>query len=152
MKKLLAAILLCTVAGSAQTAKKHSTTAQPTAVSDAYAKSAMHVVSAMGVEDGSTEAAEHIETLLKELKLEANTPTEELLTQLLSLRSALHHLCLRDYSHRLALGMPVKASLYDSGVARDIQCFVAYEVLFKANNSKTDWNDPPTACALPHPL
>jgi hypothetical protein len=76
MKKLLAvALLTCFAAsGQAQTA----TTAKP-AVSDTFAKSALHFLIATRDSNGSSVAAEHIATLSENLEIEATTPTEKAL-------------------------------------------------------------------------
>ena len=144
-------LLLVGLGGQAQTATKNKpkpaqqqVVETPPAVSDSFAKIALHVLIAMRNSDGSTVAAGHIETLLEDMELAQSTPTEKFLTQYFGLQNRLHLLDLQGFAQ---LPPTLRANPKDQlDLKRDYACFDAYQVLLKANDSKTDLNHAPPIC------
>jgi hypothetical protein len=146
MKKLIAVTLLILttliVGARAQTTTKkpkHPTVQQnieavQPAVSDAFAKTALHFLIAMRDSDGSTVAAGHIATIYEDLEIGQSTPTEESLRQLFALK---------DINHRFFLKYQMQKEL-----RRDGECFNIYIKLLKVNDSETDWNKKYSECDL----
>jgi hypothetical protein len=155
MKKTIiitATILLAGVCGQAQTTTKQKPTVQPrvavapTAVSDSFAKMALHTLIAMRNSDGSTVAAGHIETLLEDMEVAQSTPTEEFLTHQFGSLNTLHSLRLRDFVKSRSSSESSDQAAKDSGVSIDYACFDAYEAMLKANGTKTDLSKSPSVC------
>ena len=151
MKKTIiatATILLAGICGQAQTTTKQKPAAQPKiavappALSDSFAKIALHVLIAMRNSDGSTEAAGHIETLLEDMELAQTTPTEQSLTHLFYSLNTLH----ASRLHPSTLDRIAAEHNPGSGVSIDYVCFDAYQAMLKANDSKTDFSNSPPAC------
>ncbi len=151
MNKLVAAILLTTLTIGPQaqttTKKQKPQAVAPPAVSDAFAKTALHAPIAMRNSSGSTVTAGHIETLLEDLEIEASTPVEQLLLKYFELRNARHNRTLREYA---ILQYPAIAKNEIAALLIDKACFDAYIVLLKADDPKTDFgNDVPSDCNVP---
>jgi hypothetical protein len=155
MKKTIiitAALLLGGICGQSQTTTKQKPVVKPKvavappAVSDSFAKIALHALIAMRNSDGSAVAAGHIETLLEDMEIEQTTLTEKRLTQYFGGRNKLHLVNLRNFAI-LPEGL---AKLPDEqfDLKRDTACFDAYVILLKANDSKTDFDNAPPECNL----
>jgi len=143
MKKPIAVILLTLttllIGAQAQTATnehkpaaKQSIPVAPPAVSDAFAKTALHLLLAVRNSDGSDVAAGHIETLFEDLEIETNTATEELLRQ---------RFAVIDTFHRFYLEHQESTELrHNAG------CLNKYIDLLKTKNSKTVFTAVPSEC------
>jgi hypothetical protein len=147
MKRLIAVALLTCIAacGQAQTITKkpkHAPTVQPEieaikpAVSDAFAKTALHFLIAIRQSDGSIIASNHIDTIHEDLVIEQSTPTEESLKQLFALKGINHQYYLEHPS-----------GVFADQLHHDTECFNIYIDLLKVNDKKTDWNKKYSECA-----
>ena len=160
MKKLIAVTLLTCISACGQTTTKHKAAVAVTApaVSDAFAKSALHVLMAMRDAKLLSGESEHIATLFENMEVEASTPVEKQLTAYLSTRNTLHNLTLQELNSDLAM-QPMDLSKEDAteyavhttGASGDWACFNAYIALLKVNDSKTDLSSVPVACSLENP-
>jgi len=79
-----------TVTKKPKPAAKQKFAVPPPAVSNAFAKTALHFLLAVRNSHGSDVDAGHIDTLFEDWEIETNTPTEELLRQRFALIDAVH--------------------------------------------------------------
>jgi hypothetical protein len=148
---IAATVLLAGVCGQAQTTAKQKPTVQPKvvaplAVSDSFAKIALHVLIAMRNSDGSTVAAGHIETLLEDMEVAQSTPTEEALTKMFGSLNTIHSQRLENVAVLKSGNKSSDQVTKDSGISIDYACFAAYEVRLKANDLKADLSNAPSVC------
>jgi|ERR1035437_4172570 hypothetical protein len=142
MKKLLAVVLFNCIAACGQTSTK-----QP-AVSDVFAKVALHVLIAMrNSRPPYAIQSQHLATLFEDLEVEAATPTEKQLTKYFAFRNTLRYEHLDAWKMEAARH-PEGWHNFDFGP--DDACFDAYINLLKANDSKTNWDAIPSACSIQH--
>jgi hypothetical protein len=135
-----------------QTAAKQKPTVQPKtgstppAVSESFAKIALHALIAMRNSDGSAVAVGHIETLLEDMEVAQSTPTEEALTQGFGSINTIHSTRLENATLLRSLNKSAEQVTKDSGLDIDYKCFAAYEVRLKANDLKADLSNAPSVC------
>ena len=147
---LIAAIFASAVWGQAQTKKSVPKPPAPaqkqTAVSEPFAKIALHVLIAMRSSGTGDSEVAHVKSLLEDLELAQTTELETLLTKLWRTRYDIHLIDQRSMNE-LARIPPLWKEEVAKATKHDA-CFDAYIALVKAND-KTELGDKvPPECAL----